>query len=434
MLDCIKLKDLSTFRKLVLYGFEDEPSMMNKLSQSLEKVNYVRGEASTIIRYCGRVIDIPMPLLGDWLEEKVVQGEYLYKDYNGQGVYLKDAKASFLTARNALKTSNYILILQEETGNTVRTVYKEPMGPLPASLNKVYGRKKAVFKPIKPNNPKPIYIQTSLMDKDQQNNTTNNISKDHKSDKEKKNVELYNKYLAFLNILFSNTQNFSMLSIPSYCKKHNVDKRIVSILVRDNILTIKGSKNKAYKWAGGRPSLEMVDKVVRAMRLSRKKHLKTGKQQVKGYKKGTFTQEEENLFIEMVRQGCSYDTMCKRLNRTKKLLSKHKYRLKIKGVDLTLYEKPEETLFSNNELETKKEKLQEGLKNSFKSNPVKIADINKNTIKNEKLYNKTFLDNHNDTLSELETIYKLLGEKKISKEIITQHVKARIDKLKTKIN
>lgn len=147
------------------------------------------------------------------------------------------------------------------------------------------------------------------------------------------NTEYHKKYLDFLWVIYVKTfPRASKLNLSFMCKEHNTDKRIMGVLIKEKILW----KNKgAYLWTGNLPDVKVTERVVRQMRLSRKKHLKTGVQRVNGYKKGDFTKEEKETFLNLLQEGYNYGYIAEKLNRQVSLLRRYKHRLKKKGFDVS---------------------------------------------------------------------------------------------------
>lgn len=190
------------------------------------------------------------------------------------------------------------------------------------------------------------------------------------SKKEKlNNTEYHKKYLDFLWYLHNKTFSEPVrLNLARECKAHSIDRRLIPVLIKEDILKITaGRKPKYYIWDGHNPDITMAERVVRLTRLSRKKHLKTGKQHINGWKKGRFEKEEEELFVKMVREGYIYPAISRALNRSIYLLRKHKYKLKKRGVDFSPIKPFSYTLFDQGEMpkiETQRKVLEGAKQNS----------------------------------------------------------------------
>lgn len=170
------------------------------------------------------------------------------------------------------------------------------------------------------------------------------------------NTEYHKKYLDFLWSLYNKTFSQPVnINLRKECKDAAIDRRIIPVLIKEDIIKVTpGRGPKFYTWAGHNPDITMCERVVRLIRLSRRKGLKTGKQQIKGWKKGKFTKEEEDKFIAMVREGYIYPAISSALNRSTYLLRKHKYRLKKRGVDFSPVKPFSYTLFDQGDLEPQK--------------------------------------------------------------------------------
>lgn len=173
----------------------------------------------------------------------------------------------------------------------------------------------------------------------------NEIKTKRMSKKKLNNTEYHRKYLDFLWVLYAKTYPTACkFNLSQECKDNSIDKRIIKVLFSEKTLW----KNKgSYLWTGNLPDVKLAERTVRQMRLSRKKHLKTGIQQVKGYKKGAFSESEKNTFVELLRHGYKYGYISTKLNRQTALLRKYKHRLKKKGYDISPVQLKYEEQFKN---------------------------------------------------------------------------------------
>lgn len=453
----ILLKNLSHYNDLYLYGFNDNEIMQEFVRDHLQKINFALGQMSNVIRYSGKPSEISEILAKDWVKESVIASpggaKYQYMDYgtlnSNSFSYVSNPIQSFISAVMRIGNPPYIVVVQVKKIAEVDEHFPIERIVKPHKTYRYKPKKKEpMFSivPLKKTNHtlKDLPQQSKLNYSTMENSVIPIVEAEHENSPTKKgnNTGIYNKYYLFLCDLYTTVQAGNLLNTKKHCKFMNIDSRVINVLLKLNIITVTGRKNnKIYLWTGGKPDQNMTDRVVRLTRASRKKYLKTGKQHVKGYKKGKFTSEEEASFIDMIKQGLSYPTMCKRLNRTRKLLSKHKYRLKIRGVDLNPYPKEEATLFDNVELKpvdvvpkknncflhsNKKNKTREKLlilDDTHKFN--KESSLTKHSFKTIKIQNNVKI-NANHTLEELKVIHYMITEEKVSKEVLRKHVEIRM--------
>lgn len=159
------------------------------------------------------------------------------------------------------------------------------------------------------------------------------------------NIEYHKKYLDYLWHLYVKTfPKACKFNLSKECKEHATDKRIMKVLITEKILW----KNKGeYLWTGNLPTVKVAERVVRQIRLSRKKHLITGVQQINGYKKGEFTKGEKLTFIDLLQRGYKYGYISQQMNRQIGLLRRYKNRLKKKGFDVSPKQYEYEKMFKD---------------------------------------------------------------------------------------
>lgn len=382
------LRNITQTQKLFLYGFQSREDLNEEMKKCLEKVNY-RLKDMDIIQHAGKVSDVPAGLIHYYIEEKSIEGKFFYKNYTEerQENYFVDPVKSLESAIKKLNNPPYILIIKENEELVKReeeqkTDYRKSKysqynkykteSEIPEALKyspkdrktkeedktTISGPSKTTIREQKKqiNMQQPDLFDQPAEEQKQTNATpaiaaTIPVTEKREGARSKKkeklnNTELHQKYLSILWKLHGQTQEGSAINIKKFCKEHSTDKKIFDVLLKEDILQIsKNKRPRHYKWITTAPNAAMVERITRKIRTGRKKYLKTGIQHVKGWKKGNFEKEENDIFIDLIKKKTPYTVISAVLNRTTRLLQKQKYKLKKRGVDLTPYPDHSPTLF-----------------------------------------------------------------------------------------